>query len=104
MNIELLHIPECPNSEEAALRLTSALNALGRTDLKVHQVELASNSDIAGTAFAGSPTIALDGVDIFPTGGTTSDLACRIYRTSDGIARLPTAGQIHAALEQILNQ
>ncbi|MBG6218947.1 hypothetical protein IWX75_003435 [Arthrobacter sp. CAN_A6] len=103
MRIELLHIPNCPHTEETALRISSALAALERTDLKVHRKELTSSAEIQGTAFAGSPTIALDGIDLFPTRAPTTDLACRIYQTPDGIAGLPTAGQLHEAIGQYLS-
>jgi hypothetical protein len=48
--------------------------------------------------FAGSPTILVDGADLFPDGARASDLACRIYRTPTGIAGLPTTEQIVEAL------
>jgi hypothetical protein len=37
-------------------------------------------------------------VDLFPTDGRTSDLACRIYLTPNGMAGAPTQQQIEAAL------
>ncbi|MBG6185291.1 hypothetical protein IWX65_003270 [Arthrobacter sp. CAN_A214] len=103
MRIELLHISHCPHTEETALRIRSALAALGRADLKVYRKELTSSAEIQGTAFAGSPTIALDGIDLFPTRAPTTDLACRIYHTPEGVSGLPTAGQLHEALGQCLS-
>lgn len=47
---------------------------------------LISNApDIVGTAFGGSPTIALEGVDLFP-GEPAAELSCRMYPTPDGPA------------------
>ncbi|MDZ4089816.1 MAG: thioredoxin family protein [Arthrobacter sp.] len=94
MRIELLHIDECPNTADAQARLESALAALGHSGIPVNTRLLASPSDIAGTAFAGSPTITIDGVDIFPAGAPASDLACRIYATPSGLAGVPTLDQI----------
>jgi hypothetical protein len=48
--------------------------------------------------FAGSATILVDGVDLFPTDGRTSDLPCPIYLTPNGMAGAPTQHQIEAAL------
>jgi hypothetical protein len=59
---------------------------------------LESASDIEGTGFAGSPKITVNGVDIFPNGASSSDLACRIYMTPKGYAGLPTIDQLTKAL------
>jgi hypothetical protein len=99
MRIELLHIDECPNAAKAQERLEAALTALGHRDFPVNTRLLGSASDTAGTGFAGSPTITVNGSDIFPTGAPASDLACRIYATPSGLAGLPTINQIAAALK-----
>ena len=99
MRIELLHIDECPNSDKAQERLEAALTVLGRNDLPVHMRLLTSASDTLDTGFAGSPTITIDGVDIFPTGTVANDLACRVYPTPNGLAGLPTLNQITEALK-----
>jgi len=99
MRIELLHIDECPNLAKAQERLESALTALGHSDIPVTIRLLESAPDTAGTGFAGSPTITLDGSDIFPTGATADDLACRIYATPSGLAGFPTISQITEALK-----
>ncbi|WP_211878439.1 thioredoxin family protein [Pseudarthrobacter albicanus] len=98
MRLELLHIDECPNSAKAHEQLEAALTALGRTDVPVHVRLLESPSDIRDTGFAGSPTITVNGADIFPAGAATSDLACRIYMTPSGYAGLPTLDQLMEAL------
>lgn len=61
MRLELLHIDECPNSDQARKRLEDALAAMGREDLKIHIRLLKTPSDIQGSGFAGSPTITVDG-------------------------------------------
>ncbi|MDI3331884.1 MAG: thioredoxin family protein [Micrococcus sp.] len=98
MRIELLHIDGCPNSVEAGRRVDAALAALGHRDAAVHMRLLESSADAVGTAFAGSPTIMVGGVDIFPNGAPTSDLACRIYSTPGGLAGLPTVDHVKDAL------
>lgn len=98
MRIELLHIDQCPNTVRALERLESALAVLGRSDIAVRLRQLSTASDIPDTGFAGSPTITVDGSDIFPTGAPADDLACRLYATPDGFAGLPTLNQIVQAL------
>lgn len=100
MRIELLHIDDCPNSAKAQERLEAALAALGRSDTAVHMRLLSSAAETVGTGFAGSPTITVDGADIFPTGRAANDLACRVYTTPEGLAGVPTISQIAAALQE----
>ena len=97
--VELLHIDECPNSAEAARAWKLPWPLWANGDIAVHTRLLESAADTVGTAFAGSPTITIDGADIFPGGAPASDLACRIYRTSSGFAGLPTVDQLKEALK-----
>lgn len=55
---------------------------------------LTTPGDSVGTAFAGSPTITIDGKDVFPADGGSAELACRLYLTPDGLAGLPTVDQL----------
>lgn len=90
----MLHIGDCPNGEQAADRLQEAMNSTGHGDESIGFRLLLSSEDAVGTAFAGSPTITLDGIDLIPSQGATSDLACRIYMTPTGLAGLPTVDQL----------
>ncbi|MFF2318281.1 thioredoxin family protein [Arthrobacter sp. NPDC058097] len=91
---------ECPNSDQARNRLEDPLAALGRKETKVHMRLLKTLSDIKGSGFAGSPTITVDGADIFPTGAPASELACRVYQTPHGLAGTPTIDQPTEALKK----
>jgi hypothetical protein len=59
---------------------------------------LTSVEDAARVPFAGSPTILLDGQDLFPAAERTSALACRLYSTPTGPAGLPSTDQIIDAI------
>lgn len=102
MELEVLHIEDCPNWREAGARAARALARAGRTDTPVTFRLLRSPDDAARTVFAGSPTLALDGVDLFPSDGRTADLACRVYITAQGLSGLPTEDQIVDALKRAL--
>ncbi|MEV6120207.1 hypothetical protein AB0M23_06725 [Streptomyces sp. NPDC052077] len=52
------------------------------------------------SAFAGSPTILIDGRDPFAEPGTTPSLSCRIYRTPQGPAGAPGPDQLRRALRE----
>jgi hypothetical protein len=94
VDLEVLHIDDCRNWREAATRLRAALDSTGHADEAITFRMLRTSEDIVGTAFAGSPTITLDGVDVIPSQGATGDLACRVYLTPSGLAGPPTVDQL----------
>ena len=98
MNLEILYIADCPNWQQAGTRLQDALNATGYTDESIGYRLLRSSDDAVGTAFAGSPTVTLDGIDLIPSRGATTELACRVYVTPLGLAGLPTVDQLVEAI------
>ncbi|MGO2619497.1 MAG: thioredoxin family protein [Glutamicibacter ardleyensis] len=97
MRIELLVINGCPNSAIAAQRMHLALAKMGKPHEQVAQRVLTTSADIQGTAFAGSPTITVDGVDLFDS-QPTEELACRVYRTPEGLQGSPSVEQLTEAL------
>jgi hypothetical protein len=102
MKVDVVHIEDCPNWEEAGRRLRTALDAVGGRDVVVGYRLLTSSDDAATVWFAGSPTILIDGADAFPTDGRTTDLACRVYYTDGRISRLPTVEQLTQVVREHL--
>lgn len=98
MIIEVLHIDDCPSWVEAGNRLREALDTTGFGDAKINYRVLRTTDEVAGVPFAGSPTILLDGEDLFPGIARTSDLACRVYATERGLAGIPSNSQFIEAL------
>jgi hypothetical protein len=98
MRVRLLRIDDCPGSAETETRLRSALDEIGLAEVPIVVQLIATAEDADGTAFAGSPTIEVDGRDLFPEGEATHDLACRVYRTPSGLAGAPTREQLVGAL------
>ena len=82
MDIALLYFNDCPNWKIADERL--AIIAAERADLTVsrHLVETVEEAERVG--FHGSPSILVDGVDLFADPDTAVGLSCRIYATPDG--------------------
>ena len=98
MRAEVLYIEECANWEEAGRSLRAALDSAGHPDVPIGFTLVASGTEAARVHFAGSPTILIDGQDLFPSDGRTSDLACRVYVTPNGLAGRPTQEQLETAL------
>lgn len=98
MDAEILHIQECPSWEHAGRNFAVALERSGHGDVEIRYTLLSSPAETERVAFAGSPTILLDGVDLFPGAPHVSELACRVYPTPEGLRGSPTAEQFEAAL------
>lgn len=102
MRVEILHIDDCPNWEQAGQRARDVLDALGRVDTAVEYRLLRNRDEAAAVWFAGSPTILIDGTDAFPSDGRTSELGCRLYYTDAGISRLPSVEQLTRVFQEHL--
>ena len=96
MDVTLLYFEGCPNWELANAHLTAL--AAERPDLTVTRrlVETAAEAERVG--FLGSPSIQVDGVDVFAGPGSQVGLTCRRYLTPDGVAGAPTLDQLRTAL------
>ncbi len=98
--VRVLYSEGCPGGEASATVLREVLSetALGT---EIETVELSSRAFFElGTP--GSPTILLNGRDLFPTGEGPSAAAscCRLYHTPEGPRSYPTAGMVRTALER----
>ena len=76
MTITILYFDGCPNWELARERVIEAAQLVGASDeIELRRVKSPEEGERVG--FAGSPTILIDGADLFPTG--TTGFACRLY-------------------------
>lgn len=96
MDVTLLYFTECPNWKIADERLR--LLAIERPSITVrHQlVETPEHADRVG--FFGSPSIQVDGIDIFAAPGSQAALTCRRYPVQDGYEGAPTLEQLRTAI------
>lgn len=99
MDVELLYFDQCPHWRLADERLREALTAVGRADQTISYVQVGTAEGAAGSGFAGSPTILVNGLDPFrATGATPGGLSCRLFSTPDGLAGSPTVEQLSSVL------
>lgn len=96
MDIALLYFDDCPNWKVADERLAAI--AAERADLTVtsHLIDTLEEAERVG--FHGSPSILVDGVDVFAEPDAGVGLSCRVYRTPDGLTGVPSVAQLRAAL------
>jgi hypothetical protein len=77
--IELLYWEGCPSHPAALAMLREVLGPEAAIEL----VEIETDEDAEREGFVGSPTIRVDGVDLFPVDEPVG-LTCRIYVLRDG--------------------
>jgi len=96
MDITLLYFDGCPNWKLTDDRLK--VIAAERPDLTVTRRVVDTVEEAGRVGFHGSPSVLVDGVDVFADEDAGIGLACRVYATPDGPAGAPTLGQLRAAI------
>lgn len=95
MNVTLLYFDGCPSWELAQHRLSALAADLG---FHLEQRKVDTPQEAEATGFRGSPTILVDGRDVFAEGHEPVGLSCRVYQTPDGPSGAPTVEQLRAVL------
>jgi hypothetical protein len=83
---------------ETADRVREAGRSVGLDGTGISSRARIPTGDTKRVQFAGSPTILLDGLDLFPAGEPVSELMCRVYATPTSLAGLPTTERIIEAM------
>ena len=89
VRITLVHVEDCPSLPVARQRLADALGRLGMAAV-VDQRLVLTPAEAEATGFRGSPTILIDGQDLFPATAEPQGLSCRLYPTDQGPQGAPT--------------
>jgi hypothetical protein len=86
MQIDILHVPGCPNLSAARSRVAQALDAVGLA-ASVREVEITTTEEAEQAGMHGSPTVLVDGLDHFEW--AEASLACRLYRSGETVEGAP---------------
>lgn len=100
--VELLYFDGCPSHGPAGVALQRALAEEG-IEARVEAVAVNTEAEARRLRFPGSPTVRLDGEDLFPTvGGPEASwgLRCRVYATPHGLKGSPTEEMFREALRR----
>ncbi|MDQ3612268.1 MAG: thioredoxin family protein [Actinomycetota bacterium] len=100
MEVTLLYFDGCPSWQLADERLLEALALTGHPDQPVTRRQVTTPEQAEQLSFRGSPTVLVDGRDPFAEPGAPTGLACRMFRTPEGLAGAPTVEQLVAALSE----
>jgi hypothetical protein len=98
MKIELLYFDRCPTYRPAQEALKQALSEED-IDARIELLAVNTNEEAQRRQFPGSPTIRVDGCDLFPAGERQDwGLACRMYLTPEGLRGAPRKAMLREAL------
>ena len=89
LEIEILYFEDCPSWKQADDIMESVLRDLD-IDHHIALVRVETQDEADTNRFVGSPTIRVNGEDLFPTSQNHYALGCRVYQTPEGLRGWPT--------------
>jgi hypothetical protein len=101
MKAQVLYFDGCPTYKFAEKALRDVLAEKGM-EADVELVAVNSSEEAQRLRFPGSPTIRVDGRDLFPAPEREDwRLGCRVYTTPEGLRGSPAAEMLGEALTKI---
>jgi len=100
MRVEVLYFDGCP-TYQAAEKILRRLLAQEGAEAEVELVAVNTDEEARRLRFPGSPTIRVDGEDLFPVPVRAGyALGCRMYATPEGLKGSPTPEMVRASLAE----
>jgi len=103
MKIELLYFDGCPSWQTALANLRTAVQ-LERLASPVALVTVEDDAAASRFRFLGSPSIHVDGRDLWPQERAEYHLSCRVYSTPEGMRGWPTVAMLRDRLHTIVEE
>jgi hypothetical protein len=97
MEIDLFYFEDCPAWQETLANLEAALKAEGLL-ADIHPQRVEDDAAAARFKFLGSPSLRVDGVDLWPEERRRYTLNCRVYPTPHGLRGAPTVEMLREQL------
>ncbi len=94
-SVTLLHFEDCPSWQLVARDLEALSEEL---DLDVERRLVDTPEAAERWRFRGSPTILVEGSDVFASGEEPFGLSCRVFQTPEGPSGAPTRQQLRDAI------
>lgn len=96
----MLFLEGCPNRDLAESRVRLAAGRLG-LPVMVRTHLVSSPGEAQDLGFRGSPTLSVEGHDLFPGDRSASWTACRLYPTECGLEGAPSVTALEDALSKL---
>ena len=100
MQVSVVYVADCPNWQRAGNHLRQALDAIGSGDVEIRFVAVETQAQADETGMHGSPTILVDGQDLFTDAPAHTGLSCRLYSTTQGLVGAPAVADLMEALKR----
>jgi hypothetical protein len=104
MDVQLLVVPDCAHGDDAAALLRRGLDDIGLGAVAFETVVVSDPARAAELSFVGSPSFMVDGRDLFAEPDVAPALACRLYRTRSGPARVLDLEALRQALKKVTDR
>jgi len=101
-SIEVLYFSGCPSWAQTTKDINIVLDELGIIAV-IALIKVASDEDAKKHKFPGSPTIRINGQDLFPVDQPNFSLQCRVYPTPEGLKGTPSREMLHERLSKLTN-
>jgi hypothetical protein len=100
MKVEILYFDGCPTYKATEKTLREVIAEEGM-DAEIKLVAVNTDEEAQRVRFPGSPTIRVEGEDLFPVPYRAGyALGCRMYATPEGLRGSPTAEMVRASLAE----
>jgi len=98
VDVEVRYVQSCPSVTVTRERLALALDAVGHPDADVRLRLVRTAEEAQELGFLGSPTVLVDGTDLFARTDAAVGLSCRLYRDGAAMSGSPNVEQLTDAL------
>jgi hypothetical protein len=95
VKVTLLFFDGCPNWQTTNANLGALAGEFG---FEFDRCQVETNEDAQRLEFRRSPTVLIDGRDVFADGDEPIGFSCRMYRSEHGLVGAPSIEQLHEAL------
>ena len=100
---DMLYFDDCPSWKTAAALLEQVVE---RMDLAagIDLVRVETDEEAQEQRFVGSPSIRLNGKDLFPVDHDHYALGCRVYQTPEGMRGWPTEAMLIDSIRERIGE
>ena len=100
-SVSLLYFEGCPSWKAALKNLHQVLGDLN-LQVEVDLIRIDTPEQAQQEKFLGSPSIRVNGVDLWPEERETCSLSCRVYQTPEGFLGVPTVDMLAGRINEVL--